>query len=141
MRYCKKCNRKLEEGERFCPGCGEPAAERKEQAEERRDIAMAVLAYLGILVLIPVFTGKDSEFVRYHSNQGLVLWICELIWWLIRRVVSTAVLMASWRWYVLPDALSIASLAFFGLAVMGIINAVNGRKKELPILGKIRLLT
>ena len=35
--------------------------------------AMAILAYLGILVLIPIFAAKNSAFAKFHANQGLIL--------------------------------------------------------------------
>lgn len=37
------------------------------------DKIMLVLAYLSILALIPLLTVKDSEFVRWHAKNGLVL--------------------------------------------------------------------
>ena len=39
---------------------------------------MGVLAYIGILVLIPIFAAKNSPFARFHANQGLILFIAEL---------------------------------------------------------------
>ena len=36
---------------------------------------MAILAYFGILVIIPILAAKDSKFARFHSNQGLILCI------------------------------------------------------------------
>ena len=36
---------------------------------------MAILAYFGILFLIPLLAAKESPFARYHTNQGLVLFL------------------------------------------------------------------
>lgn len=41
---------------------------------------LAVLAYLGLLVFVPILSGSKSEFVRFHANQGLVLFICSVLW-------------------------------------------------------------
>lgn len=38
-----------------------------------QDKIQLVLAYLGILALIPMLTVKDSEFVQWHAKNGLVL--------------------------------------------------------------------
>jgi uncharacterized membrane protein len=38
-----------------------------------QDKIMLVLAYLGILCLIPLLTVKDSPAVTWHAKQGLVL--------------------------------------------------------------------
>ena len=33
---------------------------------------MSILAYIGILVLVPIFAAKDSKAARFNANQGLV---------------------------------------------------------------------
>jgi uncharacterized membrane protein len=38
-----------------------------------QDKIMLVLAYLGILCLVPLLTVKDSPAVQWHAKQGLVL--------------------------------------------------------------------
>lgn len=38
-----------------------------------QDKIQLVLAYLGILALIPLLTVKDSDFVQWHAKNGLVL--------------------------------------------------------------------
>ena len=37
-----------------------------------------VLAYLGFLVLIPILVAKESPYAKFHSNQGLTLFIVEV---------------------------------------------------------------
>ena len=34
---------------------------------------MAILAYFGLLVFVPLFAAKESRFARFHTNQGLIL--------------------------------------------------------------------
>ena len=87
---------------------------------------MAVLAYFWILVIIPILARKDSPFARYHSNQGLILLICSVISGILGRI-----------WGLLG---TITGLICFVLFIIGIVNAANGRAKELPIVGKFRLL-
>lgn len=38
-----------------------------------QDKIMLVLSYLGVLALIPLLTVKDSDFVKWHAKQGLIL--------------------------------------------------------------------
>jgi hypothetical protein len=45
----------------------------------------AVLAYIGILFLVPLLAAPQSRFARYHTNQGIVLFLSVLILWLILR--------------------------------------------------------
>ena len=87
---------------------------------------MAVLAYFWLLVLIPLLARKDSPFARYHSNQGLILLICSVISGILGRI-----------WGPLG---TITGIICFILFIIGIVNAANGRAKELPIVGKFRLL-
>ena len=94
---------------------------------------MAILAYFGILFLVPLLAAKDSPFARFHANQGLLLFIGYIVVYVIYFVL----LMIS------PMVGMIASILFLGLfvlAILGIINAAKGEMKELPLIGKYRLL-
>ena len=54
-------------------------AEEMDPADVNANKVMGVLAYLGILVLIPIFAAKGSKFARSHANQGLILLILEIV--------------------------------------------------------------
>ena len=107
----------------------------KDFTEENNKV-MGILAYLGILVLIPIFAAKDSKFARFHANQGLVLAIAGIALSIIGGVLS---------WIPIVNIIAgivcgLAGLVLFILMILGIVNVVNGRAKELPIVGKIRIL-
>ncbi len=168
MAYCGKCGTKIDEGVKFCPSCGNPmeatAPEQQAQTQQaqtqqaqpasdqndfsakiaalnntadttadfdKADIeqnkAMGLLAY--ILFFIPLLAAKDSPFARYHANQGLVLFLCGLI-------SSVLWIIPILGWIIAP----ILSIVITVLAVIGIINALNGKAKELPIIGKFKIL-
>lgn len=46
-----------------------------------------ILAYIGILFLVPLFAAKDSQYARFHTNQGLVLFIAEVILNIAAKIV------------------------------------------------------
>ena len=96
---------------------------------------MGVLSYLSILVLIPIFAAKNSPYTRFHANQGLTLFIIDVIW----GVVSTIIRFV-FGFTVFKLLSGLVSLAIFVLAVIGIINVVNGKAKQLPIIGTIQIL-
>lgn len=100
---------------------------------------MSVLAYLGILVLIPLFAVKDNRFVRFHTNQGLVLCIVEILWNIVYRIVRW-ILPYGFLYRLVGFIGTIVSLLFFVLLILGIVNACQGKAKELPIIGQFRLL-
>ena len=87
MPICTKCGAELAEDVKVCPTCEAELEEqeRKEAAEAPAQTSLehkkiySILAYMGFLVFIPMFAAKDSKFVRFHRNQGLVLLGCEII--------------------------------------------------------------
>ena len=101
---------------------------------------MALLAYLGILVIVPLFAAKDSKYARFHSNQGLVLCIAAIVYGVVYSILSGIILAISWRLAFVVSLIGLVGVVFAVLCIIGIINALNGRAKELPIIGKYRLL-
>ena len=106
---------------------------------------LALEAYLGILVLAPIFGAKNSPFVRFHANQGLIL--CATSIGVSLLMTFNSVIMASvgasWLNIILGlfnGLYGLASCGIIVLAVIGIINAVKGRMKPLPIIGKFNIL-
>ena len=107
-----------------------------DQNDINQNKIMAVLAYISWLVLIPLIFAKDSKFARFHVNQGLVLAISEIIVGLILNVLD-GIPLIGWIFGILGGLLGIVCLIF---SIIGIINVVNGQAKELPIIGKFRIL-
>jgi len=91
---------------------------------------MGILAYFGPLVLVPILAAKESPFARFHSNQGLILCI---IWFAV--VILSFIL--PWQ---LAFLCSLLYLAIGVFAIIGIINAVKGEAKELPLIGSFKIL-
>ncbi len=101
---------------------------------------MAILAYFGILVIIPILSAKDSKFARFHSNQGLILCIVAILYSVCYSILSSVILSISWHLYWLVSLIGILSFALLIWFVIGIINAANGKAKELPLIGHYKLL-
>ena len=115
---------------------------------DQKDISdnkvFAILAYLSWLVLIPIFAAKDSKFARFHANQGLVLCIVETIWWIISAIVGGILGVLLWRVFAVVWLINLifrlVDVLFLVFAIIGIINAAQGKAKVLPIIGKIKIL-
>ncbi len=101
---------------------------------------MAILAYFGPLVLIPIFAAKGSKFARFHSNQGLLLLLACVAWGIVYAILNAILLAISWRLFFISSIIGFLSVVFLILCIIGIVNAVNGRAKELPVIGKFKLL-
>lgn len=97
---------------------------------------MAILCYIGILVLIPVFCAKNSKYVRYHANQGLILLIAEVVLSVISSLLGD-IFLVGWIISLLCGLLGIVCFIF---SIMGIINVINGKAKEIPVVGKFSVL-
>lgn len=101
----------------------------------------AVLSYIGILVLVPLIGAPNSKFARFHANQGLVLLICELACQVLLKVLSWVLFgPARILYFAVCFAIGVLNLVFLVLAILGIINAAQGKAKDLPIIGQIHLL-
>lgn len=99
-----------------------------------------VLSYIGILVLIPIFAAKDSQYARFHANQGLVLFITEIALNIIVRIIA-AILSFSIGGALLAGLLSLAvAIVSLVYLILGIVNACSGEAKQLPLIGGITLL-
>ena len=101
---------------------------------------MAILAYFGILVVIPIFAAKESKFARFHANQGLVLFIASVAYKIMLEIIKSIIVSISTGLLIITTILGLTYLVFIVLGIMGIVNAATGKAKELPIIGKFSLL-
>ena len=108
---------------------------------------IAWLSYLGLLFLIPMFVKKDSPYTQYHVKQGATLCAVELAYTLTTQIllaIINAIFPAPWYSYGHSTVYNIFSLLFTAgsiflcvLAIIGIVDAATGKKKELLLIGKI----
>ena len=154
MAFCPKCGAQLEENAKFCASCGEKlsastASDAVNDAFESvknlnntpdttasfdaKDIEdnkiLSLFAYLGILFLIPLLAAPNSKFARFHANQGLVLFLAGI-------VIGIVAVIPILGWIVA----GVGGIFTFVLMILGIVNAVSGKAKELPLIGKINIL-
>lgn len=153
-RFCQHCGAKINpDNALFCQNCGTavnapmraiPPPMRPMTLEEqdvKDNKAMAIMSYLGILFLVPLFAAKKSPFARFHCNNGLVLFIAHLSVAILTSLVSSfinpiSLLLAGFLTFVLFGI----SVFLFVVSIMGLVHAIKGEKKELPIIGKIKIL-
>lgn len=146
MKFCEKCGAKLGDGMHFCPACGVVQKGMESQSGDagNRDgtesRVVAALAYLGPLVFVAFCLAKGEKFVRFHVNQGIVLLLASVVYGITSGVLERVILEVFWRAYFFTGVIGLAGLVFPVLACVGIANAVNGRKRELPVIGRIRVL-
>lgn len=106
----------------------------KKDIEENK--AMACLAY--IMAPVPYFTEYKSKWVKYHSIQGMNLFIIEVLLCLFVTIVNSLIF---WPFGIIKIILKMSLYAFMVIyAVIGIINVCNEEAKELPIINKFKFI-
>ncbi len=88
-----------------------------------------VLSYFGILWLIGLIAKPNEPDVRFHVNQGIILSIALFAAGLLNIIPILGQIL-----------FGLVGLAVFIFAIMGIVSAVKGEQKELPLIGKFKIL-
>lgn len=102
----------------------------KSQLPEASQRIICAAAYFGVLFFLPLVLMPDSRKGKFHANQGLVLFICNILISVFAGVFS----------FVFGDILDIIAALPPLLMVYGAANAFRGNMTELPIIGKIKLI-
>ena len=101
---------------------------------------MIVLAYLGLLALIPLLVEKDDREIQWHAKHGLVLFVAEVAFFIVFSILM--MILAN-----IPVlgciAAGIGTLLWFvvviGILVVHItciVKAVNGQRFTLPYISE-----
>ena len=109
-------------------------------ADVDKNKIFAVLAYLGILFLVPLLAAKDSRFARYHTNQGVVLFLTAIVCWVGAIILTFALAFIPFIKFVGCLIWPAVWVGIFILVVLGIINAAKGECKPLPFIGQFKLI-
>lgn len=154
MAFCKNCGTQVEENVAFCPKCGasvdaapqQPKQQYNPAQDAQQNKVMAVLAY--IIFFIPLITGdhKKSPFVKYHTNQGTVLFLAMAAFGIVYAILIsllTALFLTTLSfglWSALTTILGLLWLVPSVFCILGIVHAVKGEMKPLPLIGKIKII-
>ena len=90
---------------------------------------MGILAYLFLLFLIPLLVAKESPFARFHTNQGILVFLLYFAFGIISVIPIIGWIIAL-----------VGYFFSFACIIMGIINVIGGKMKRLPIIGKFDIL-
>ncbi len=88
----------------------------------------AFLAYLLSIIgfVLVLLLKKDNKFAMYHAKQSLVLFILAIGISIIGSIIPVI------GWFII---LPIGNLVILVLWIIGIINALGGKEKPLPLIG------
>lgn len=138
-KFCNVCGSQLDDRALFCTVCGaklsspEPQPHESQpqqfqhsfdeynmQADTAANKNLAALGYIGFLI-VALVAAPNSRFIRFHANQALLLGLFSIL---------AVIPILGWIWGVFCAV----------CLVIGIINALNGQFKELPLIGKFRII-
>ncbi|MBQ3841364.1 MAG: hypothetical protein II820_01600 [Ruminiclostridium sp.] len=169
MAFCKHCGGQLPEGVNNCPNCGAPVTSGEAQQNNfnnngsqsfaGKDVTSEfdvydlnsnnkwayILSYLWILFFLPLLVCPDSKAGKFHANQGLILFIFSVAVGVAAAIVGALTFIPIPFMGGLFRAIS-AILGFAGSAVhiaafiYQMVNILNNKAVELPIIGKYRLI-
>ncbi len=108
-------------------------------ADIEQNKVYAILAYLGILFLVPLLAAPNSRFARFHTNQGIVLFLATLV------ITAGSIPLFFLSWFPILGCLTavapfVAMAGAFVLMILGIINAATGKCEPLPLIGGFQIL-
>jgi uncharacterized membrane protein len=110
-------------------------------APANEDKTVAILAYItliGFIIAIIMHSSKKTQLGAYHLRQALGLFITAIVAWIAIMICAFILiwipivgpLLAGLLWFVL-------GIGLLALAIMGLIAAVNGQMKPLPVVGEM----
>lgn len=92
----------------------------------------AIVSYITIIGwLIAYFAmhqSKKTSLGSYHLRQTLLLFICAIVYQIVVMIITMVV-------PAIGMILSLAGLVFLVLWIMGLIAAINGEEKPMPLIG------
>lgn len=93
----------------------------------------AIVSYITLIGwLIAYFAmhqNNKTSLGSYHLRQTLLLFICAIVYQIVVFIITMVVPFVGL-------ILSIGGLAFLVLWIMGLISAVNGQEKPIPLIGE-----
>ncbi len=103
--------------------------------EENHDKSISVLAYIPLigwiiaLIMNSDKTGSEKRYNAFHLRQGLGLWII----WVLYSIMNGLIL---WIPFLGKLANIVIIICFVGIAILGILNAINGQTRYLLLFGR-----
>ncbi len=111
-----------------------PKAPAAKESNNSKDVeenkVYGILAYIGILFLVPLLAAPKSKFAKFHANQGCVLFIAEVIFSVVWVIPILGWIVGF-----------VGGIATLVLSIMGIMSAANGKTEKLPLIGDFEIIT
>lgn len=91
------------------------------------------VAYLTFIGWIVAYLAGDKEEAKFHLNQSLIIWLGVVCVYLA-SIILVFIPILGWL------AIGVANLFLFICWIIGLVNAINQKEEELPLIGQIKIL-
>lgn len=114
-----------------------------EENNQKTDTTVGLVAYLTLIGFIIALVlnndkkGEEKAFGAFHLRQSIGLMLTALALMIGMMILSMILFVISIKFGVMLTGIlyPIIYLGILALVIIGIINAANGQKKELPVVG------
>ena len=97
--------------------------------EEGKTIAIiSYITIVGLIIAIVMNKDKNNEFAQYHIRQSLGIILLYVVVWMVFLIISTVIYF--------PLLSTIIYLGLLVLWILGVITALQGEKKAVPLVGE-----
>ena len=98
----------------------------KEAQEVREGKFFAVISYISFLCIISLLLKKDNKFAIYHAKQGLVLFVFEVVAFIISVIPVLGFIIST-----------LGLIVFTPVSLWGILQSSMGHYTRIPVISKI----
>lgn len=152
MAFCSKCGKEISEGT-VCSECASKENSNKQKSvidtildtkdttaeyskeEIEKNKVVCGLAYIPILFWLPLVAGtKGSKYCKFHSNNGLLLLILNVALSIVTAFIGLIPFVGA----ILGSVLGLVTVAYI---VFGMVFTFQGKVKELPFIGGIKIIS
>lgn len=105
-----------------------------EQTQEMDEKTISIISYItlvGWIIAYIQFGKNKGQLATFHIRQSLFLMLCAFAICIVQLVFAFAPYLGR----IISMSLSLVMSGFLVLWVIGLLNAINGEQKPLPIFG------
>lgn len=107
----------------------------KEDIEKTKSVAM--WAYVVFFIPLIAESCKNSNYARFHTNQGLILLITSIVGNIAISILGSLLWFLFWLWPIVSFAWWVTIVVF---VIKSMISVKKGEAKQLPLVGKFKII-
>lgn len=98
----------------------------EKSSEVKEGIFFGVISYIGFFCIVTLILKKDNKFALYHAKQGLVLFVFEVVCFVLSIIPILAWLMKT-----------AGFIVFIAASLAGMYRAAKGKHIRIPVVSDI----